>query len=194
MHESEKWKWSHSVVSDPQWPHGLQPSRLLHPGDFPGKSTGVGCHCLLLFILRCRLFLVLFLYTDLLNSHWISRPISGNWSTFESSSYCLQLGCYSPVWSKIGKHILLKTGLGFPSDSVVKNLLAMQERQVQSLGWEDSSGVENGNPLQYSCLGNPMDRGAWRATVHGFTKELDMTYRLKNNNNKDRPRNPSPII
>ena len=45
-HESEKWKWSRSVVSDPQWPHGLQPSSLLHPWDFPGKSTGVGCHCL----------------------------------------------------------------------------------------------------------------------------------------------------
>ena len=47
MHESEKWKWSRSVVSDPQWPHGLQPSRLLHPWDFPGRSTGVGCHCFL---------------------------------------------------------------------------------------------------------------------------------------------------
>ena len=42
MHESEKWKWSRSVVSNPQRPHGLQPSRLLHPWDFPGKSTGVG--------------------------------------------------------------------------------------------------------------------------------------------------------
>ena len=48
MHESEKWKWSHSVTSDPQRPHGLQPTKLLHPWDFPGKSTGVGCHCLLL--------------------------------------------------------------------------------------------------------------------------------------------------
>ena len=47
MHESEKWKWSRSVMSDPQRPHGLQPSRLLCPRDFPGKSTGVGCHCLL---------------------------------------------------------------------------------------------------------------------------------------------------
>ena len=47
MHESEKGKWSRSFVSDSWWPHGLQPSRLLHPWDSPGKSTGVGCHCLL---------------------------------------------------------------------------------------------------------------------------------------------------
>ena len=47
MQESEKWKGSHSVVSDSSWPHGLQPIRLLRPWDFPGKSTGVGCHCLL---------------------------------------------------------------------------------------------------------------------------------------------------
>ena len=42
MHESGKWKWSRSVVSDSSRPHGLQPTRLLHPWDFPGKSTGVG--------------------------------------------------------------------------------------------------------------------------------------------------------
>ena len=47
MHESEKWKWSHSVVSDSKQPHRLQPTRLLCPWDFLGKSTGVGCHCLL---------------------------------------------------------------------------------------------------------------------------------------------------
>ena len=47
MHESEKWKWSHSVVSDSSRPHVLQPTRLLHPWDFPGKCTRVGCHCLL---------------------------------------------------------------------------------------------------------------------------------------------------
>ena len=39
MHESEKWKWSRSVVSDSLRLHGLQPTRLLHPWDFPGKST-----------------------------------------------------------------------------------------------------------------------------------------------------------
>ena len=41
------------------------------------------------------------------------------------------------------------------------------------------SGFEgNGNPLQYSCLENPMDRGAWRTTVNGVAKELDTTERL----------------
>ena len=44
---SNAWKWSHSVISNSSRPHGLQPTRLLYPWDFPGKSTGVGCHCLL---------------------------------------------------------------------------------------------------------------------------------------------------
>ena len=52
----------------------------------------------------------------------------------------------------------------------VKNLSAMQETQVQSPGGEDSPGEGNVNPLQYSCLENPMDRGTWWATVYGVTK------------------------
>ena len=47
MHENEKLKWSHSVVSNSLQPHGLQPIRLLCPWDFSGKSTEVGCHSLL---------------------------------------------------------------------------------------------------------------------------------------------------
>ena len=47
MHESEKLKWGCSIVSNSLSPHGLQPTRLLHPWDFPSKSTRVGCHCLL---------------------------------------------------------------------------------------------------------------------------------------------------
>ena len=42
-----------------------------------------------------------------------------------------------------------------------------------------SPGKGNGNPLQYSCLGNPMDRGAWRATVHGVTEESDAAECLR---------------
>ena len=44
MHESEEWKWSRSVVSNSSRPHGLQPTRLFRPWDFPGKSTGVKIH------------------------------------------------------------------------------------------------------------------------------------------------------
>ena len=51
---------------------------------------------------------------------------------------------------------------------MVKNLPATQETQVLSLGQEDGAG--HGNSLQYSCLENSMDRGAWQATVHGVAK------------------------
>ena len=44
-----------------------------------------------------------------------------------------------------------------------------------------SSREGNGNPLQYFCLGNPMDRGDWQATVHGVAKELNTTKQLNNN-------------
>ena len=44
---SNAWKWKVKVVSGSSQPHGLQPTRLLHPWDFPGKSTGVGCHSLI---------------------------------------------------------------------------------------------------------------------------------------------------
>ena len=53
---------------------------------------------------------------------------------------------------------------------LVKNLPAMQETWVQFLGRVDPPGEGNGNPLQYSCLENPMDKGAWQATVHGVTR------------------------
>ena len=64
--------------------------------------------------------------------------------------------------------------LGFPVGSAVKDPPAMQETWVHSLSWEDS-GEGNGNSRQYSFLVNPMDRGAWWATVHVITKESDMT-------------------
>ena len=51
-----------------------------------------------------------------------------------------------------------------------KECLPMQEMQVQFLGGEESPREGNGNPLQYSCLENPMDEEVWWATVHGVTK------------------------
>ena len=53
---------------------------------------------------------------------------------------------------------------------MVKSLPAMQKTWVQSPDWEDPPGEGNGNPLQYCCLENSMDKGAWKATVSGVTK------------------------
>ena len=60
--------------------------------------------------------------------------------------------------------------MGIPGGLVVKNppANAGDVGSVPELG--RSPGEGNGNPLQYSCLGKPMVRGAWRATVHGVTK------------------------
>ena len=60
--------------------------------------------------------------------------------------------------------------LPFPGGSVVKNLPANAGDADSVSGLRRSPGEGNGNPLQYSCLGNLMDRGAWQATVHGVSK------------------------
>ena len=52
--------------------------------------------------------------------------------------------------------------MGFLGDPVVKNLPAKQETAVASLAWEEPLEKKNGNPFQYSCLRNPMDKGAWQ--------------------------------
>ena len=78
---------------------------------------------------------------------------------------------YVPDSSKINKvHFR-----GFPDGTVVKNLPADagDARDMGSIpGLESSPGVGNGNPLQYSCLENSMDRGAWQAIVHVVPKSL----------------------
>ena len=63
--------------------------------------------------------------------------------------------------------------LGFPGASVVKNLPANagDTGLIPGLGRSPEEG--NGNQLQYSCLGNPIDRGTWWVTVHGIAKESD---------------------
>ena len=58
----------------------------------------------------------------------------------------------------------------FPGGSAVKNLSAKAGNTGSIPGMGRSPGGENGNPLQYFCLGNPMDRGAWQATIHGVTE------------------------
>ena len=61
--------------------------------------------------------------------------------------------------------------LGFPGDSVVQNPPANAGDVGSIPGSRRSPGEGNGNPLQYSCLGNPMDRRAWRATIHEVAKQ-----------------------
>ena len=62
---------------------------------------------------------------------------------------------------------------GLPGGSVVKNPPTNAEDAGSIPGLGRSPGEGNGNPLQYSCLGNPMDRGPWLATVHGVVEELE---------------------
>ena len=67
---------------------------------------------------------------------------------------------------------------------MVENPLPVQEIQRDASlipGSGRFSGVGKGNPLQFSCLENSMDRGAWKATVHGALKELDMTEHTHSN-------------
>ena len=68
--------------------------------------------------------------------------------------------------------------MGFPGGSVVRNPPANAGSTGDSSlipGSGRYPGEGNGNPLQYSCLGNPVDKGAWWATIYGVTKEFDTT-------------------
>ena len=68
---------------------------------------------------------------------------------------------------------------GFPGGSAIENLPAKtgDARDTGLIpGSGRSSGGGNGSPLQYSCLENPMDRGAWRAIVHRVAKESDLSW------------------
>ena len=91
-------------------------------------------------------------------------------------SYPAKLLCM--LWQNKDIFRCLREPWGFPGDSVVKNPPANAgdtgaSGSIPGLG--RSPGEGNGNPLQCSCLGYPMDRGAWQAIVHGVAKELDMT-------------------
>ena len=85
----------------------------------------------------------------------------------------------------VGYHFLLQgifptqgSRLGLPKDSVSEESACKEGDPALIPGLGRSPGEGNGNPLQCSCLRNPMGRGAWQATVHGVTKELDTTWPL----------------
>ena len=67
------------------------------------------------------------------------------------------------------------------------HLLMLEAQETGSIpGLGRSPGEGNGNPLQYSCLGNPTNRGAWWAAVHRAAKELDTPERLNNTNIREK--------
>ena len=80
-----KWKWSQSVMSDSLRPHRLQLTRLFRPWDFPGKSTGVGCHCLL--HTTCGLYVLHMYYSDSDTRWWITPVVQETSKAFEKSGW-----------------------------------------------------------------------------------------------------------
>ena len=62
-------------MSNSSWPYGLQPTRLLHPWDFPGKNTEVGCHCLLCVVQECAFFLLFTAASSHLSLEDLSSPM-----------------------------------------------------------------------------------------------------------------------
>ena len=78
------------------------------------------------------------------------------------------LACHSSIVTSNSKFVM--QALGFPGGSDGKESARNAGDPGSIPGSGKSPGEGNGNPLQYSCLGNPMDRGTWWATVHGVTK------------------------
>ena len=139
-------------MSDSSRPHGLQPTRLLLPWDFPGKNTGVRCHRLLLsiyelsansesFTLFLHFGLLLFLFR---RRQWQPTPVllpgkSHGWRSL--------VGC-SP-WGREESDTTERLHFHFSLSCI---------------------GEGNGNPLQCSCLEDPRDGGAWSAGIYGVVQ------------------------
>ena len=103
---------------------------------------------------------------------WTSIRLS---STTTTTAECPRRLCMGWNWTALlnkGEWNLKnsKRIRGFPGGSAVKNPYANTGASGSIPGSRRSPGEGNGNPLQYSCLGNPMERGAWLPTIHGVAK------------------------
>ena len=147
-------------MSDSVRPHRRQPTRLPHPWDSLGKNTGVGCHFLLQCVKVKSESEVTQSCPTLSDPMDCSLPGSSIHGIFqvrvlecERSSNLETSPRWLPRWLS-GKESACRAG---------------DAGSIPGLG--RSPGERNGNPFQYSCLGNPMDRGAWWATVHGVSRD-----------------------
>ena len=138
-------------MSDFVQSHRRQPTRLPRPWDSPGKNTGVGCH----FLLQCMKVKV--------KSLSCVRPLATSWTAAYQAPPSMGFA-RQEYWS------------GLPLPSPISMLLVLKTLPANAgdlgsiTGLGRSPGEGNGNPLQYSCLANPMDGVAWWATVHGVAK------------------------
>ena len=167
-----------SVLFNPLWPqelysppgpsvHGISQAKILErvaipsPGDLP--DPGVELTSLVSLALTGGFF-----------TSWVTTEAQ---KTLIVIWYQIKFLWYDILFSDKVQDISKLTPylVGFLDGSMVKNPPSKQEMWIWFPGWGRSPGEVNGNPLQYSCLGNPMDRGAWRATVYGAIKEWNMT-------------------
>ena len=129
-------------MSDSVQPHRQQPTRLPRPWDSPGKNNGVGCH----FLLQCM-------------QVKSESEAAQSCPTLSNPMDCSLPG--SSAHEIFQARVLEWVSIAFSSN-------AGDPVSIPGLG--RSPGEGNGIPLQYSCLGNPINRGAWRATVHGVAR------------------------
>ena len=154
----------HLVMSHSLWPHRLwSATRLLCPWNFPGKNTEVGNHFLLQVIFPTQTGIEPMSVSCV---SCIARQILYHWATWESPSWATHSFFFNFLnWYAHKIHTL-----GLPRWLSGKESACQAGDAGSTPGSGTSPGEGNGNPLQYSCLGNPMNRGDWRATVHGVAK------------------------
>ena len=148
----------------------LQPYVLYSLWNSPGQNTGVSS----LSLLQRIVLLTQGSNPGLPHCRWILT----SWATKEAHLSPLpsfKLGCFHIVESKSSLCILVTGSLGFPGGSVVRNPPPIAGDVDLIPGWERCPREGNGNPLQYSCLENPMGRRTWQATIDGVTGESGMT-------------------
>ena len=149
-------------------PLGYRPASLCHPWGFPGKNTGVGCHFLLQGI-RSPI-----LQADSLASEPPGKPLPARMAIIKktNNSTGKDIEKREPLCT-VGGNVNWYNHYrkwGFPSGSEGKES-TFNEGDLALIPGSGSSPEEGHvNPLQYSCLENPMNRGAWWATVHGVVK------------------------